>query len=63
MTVMHEPSRRFFPVVHEVWAVVKVPGKFKKYGVFVDAGDAFIFREDIKYEVDCAKIVINDRRL
>lgn len=60
---MPKRSQTLFPVVHEVWVIKKVPGEWKRIGVFVDPTEAAGYREEIKYTVDCAKTQINDRRV
>lgn len=51
------------PEVHKVMATLEVPGRFITFGIFLDYTDAFIFKEQIKYEVESAKIKTIDRRV
>ncbi len=52
--------------MYEVWvAMAPLPANMKRYGVFVMEEDAFLFKEQIKYEplVQSSKIKKIDRRV
>ena len=59
---MPEPLPITSEVVYEVWCVVKVPGEFKRYGWFKNHGEAWLWRETLKYVVDSSKVIVHDRR-
>jgi hypothetical protein len=49
--------------VYEVWAVKKVPGEMKQFGVFDNETDAWLFHEEIKYFMGSVKIKTKDKRI